>query len=159
MATTPPNTSSQYPQGAYNAQAEADRSGPSEPSIAQLLSGLLGDAQGLIHKEFALARQEIGDSLSVARQSAIALGIGAGITAAGALLLLFALSHGIAAGLNLPLWLAYLIVGGALCIIGALALSSGINRLKQVNALPTESIDSIKEDIQWLKEQTPSDRT
>jgi membrane protein len=156
MAEIQPETASQYRRGTYDTPTEAGAS--SEPSLAQLLSELLSDGQTLIRKEFTLARQEISDSLDTARQSAIVLGIGAGITAAGGLLLLLSLAHGVAAGFSLPLWLAYLIVGSALAIIGVVALISGVSRLKQVNPVPTESIDSVRKDIQWLKEQTPSDR-
>jgi hypothetical protein len=157
MADVPSDAVSRYQRGLAENQPETSRKASGEPSIAQLISELLSDGQILIRKEITLARQEISDSLSTARQSAIVLSIGAGITAAGGLLLLLALAHGVAAGFALPLWLAYLIVGAALAIIGVVALISAISRLKQFNPVPNESIDSVRKDIQWLKEQTPSD--
>jgi hypothetical protein len=154
MAYGSPDPNARYQRG--GSEHAGDAAG--EPSIAQLLSGLLADGQTLIQKELTLARQEVADTLSTARQSAIALGVGASIAAAGSLLLLFALVYGVADGFNLPLWLSYLIVGAILLVVGALALISGVNRLKQVRPVPSEAIDSVRKDLQWLKEQTPIDR-
>jgi hypothetical protein len=129
-----------------------------EPSIAQLLGNLIADGQSLVRKEFELARHEIALEVDKARQGAISLGIGAGIATIGSLFLLLALAHGLVALFNLPLGLAYLIVGFALAVIGGLLLLSGSNRLKQLDPIPHETIDSVRKDVTWLKEQSPSDK-
>lgn len=118
-----------------------------EPSIAQLLSDLLADAQMLIKKEVSLARQEFADTFKTARQGAILLGAGIGVAGAGGLLLFFALAHGIAAGFDLPLWLGFLIVGALLAFIGGAVLASGMSRIQQVSIVPNETIDSLRKDL------------
>lgn len=130
-----------------------------EPSIAQLLGNLIADGQILVRKEFELARQEISLEIDKVRQGAISLGIGIGIVSVGSLFLLLALAHGLAALFNIPLGLGYLIVGLVMAIIGGVLLVTGSNRLKQVDPIPHETIDSVRKDVTWLKEQSPSDKT
>lgn len=146
MATTPPQVPASVQREPYDPRTDVvPKDG--EPSIAQLLSDVLTDAQTLIRKELTLARQEFADTFKTARQGAIMLGAGIGVTAAGSLLLLFALAHGIAAGFDLPLWLGFLIVGLILAVIGGAVLVSGMNQMKQVNIVPNETIDSLRKDL------------
>ncbi len=129
-----------------------------EPSISQLLSTLINDAQVLIRKEFSLARTEIQQEIEKTRQAAIMLSIGGGILAVGSILLLVALVQGLVLWFNLPVWVSYLIVGAAFAIIGGILVAMGGERLKQVHPVPEQAIDSVRKDISWLKEQNPSDK-
>jgi uncharacterized membrane protein YqjE len=129
-----------------------------EPSLAQLLSALINDAQVLVRKEFALARHEIQQEIEKTRQAAIILGIGAAIVALGSMLLLVALVQGLVVWLSLPVWVSYLIVGVAFAIIGGILVKMGGARLQQVHPMPEQAIDSVRKDISWLKEQNPSDK-
>ena len=130
-----------------------------EPSIAQLLGNLIADGQILVRKEFELARQEIAVEIAKTRQGAVSLGIGLGIASIGSLFLILALAHGLAALFNIPIGLSYLILGVIMAIIGGVLLFTGINRLKQVDPVPHETIDSVRKDVTWLKEQSQSDKT
>jgi hypothetical protein len=47
-----------------------------DTSMAQLLSGIVGDAQELVRKEIALARQEIREEIGNAKDAGIKLAIG-----------------------------------------------------------------------------------
>ncbi len=147
MTNIPPNMPGQVQREPYERLPEAHANGPGEASITELFSEILVDAQTLIRKELSLARQEFADTLKTARQSAVLLGAGAGVLAVGGLMLVFALAHGIAAGFDLPLWLAYLIVGAIMAIIGGAVVASGVNQLKQVNVVPNETIDSLRKDL------------
>jgi hypothetical protein len=129
-----------------------------EATIATLLGDLIGDAQTLIRKEFELARHEVTVEVDKARQGAINLGIGGGILAVGALFLLLMIVHILHEVVTMPLWLAYLVVGGVLAIIGGILLIIGKNRLEQVDPMPRETIESVRKDVEWLKEQNPSDK-
>jgi Flp pilus assembly protein TadB len=132
---------------------------PAEPSLAELLSTLVTDAQMLVRKEFALARREIMQEIEKTRQGAIILGIGAGILAIGGILLLVALVQGLVVWYGIPVWVSYLIVGGAFALVGGVMVMMGSGRLKQVHPMPEETIDSVRKDISWIKEQNPSDKT
>jgi hypothetical protein len=60
---------------------------------------------------------------------------------------------------GLSLWVSYLIVGGLFAIIGGLLLMRGIKRMQDVDPVPRETIESVRKDVQWIKEQNPSDKT
>lgn len=60
---------------------------------------------------------------------------------------------------GLPHWAAYLIVGGVITLIGGIVIYLGIQRFQELNPVPEETIDSVRKDVSWLKEQSPSDRT
>ena len=59
---------------------------------------------------------------------------------------------------GLSLWLCYLIVGGIFAIVGGLMLMQGIKRMEDVDPVPRETIESVRKDVQWIKEQNPSDK-
>jgi uncharacterized membrane protein YqjE len=129
-----------------------------EPSIAQLLSNLVADAQTLVRKEFDLAKTEIMSEVDKVRQGAIMLGAGIALAAIGGLFLLGMVAELLVAA-GLDRWVAYMILGGLLAIVGGIVLFVGIKRFQTVDPVPRETIETIKEDVSWLKEQSPSDRT
>jgi len=127
-------------------------------SVAELVSGLVSDAQQLVRREIDLAKQEVTNEIDKARQGAVALGIGAGVAAIGVILLAHMLVHLLNEVLDLSLWVSYLIVGGLFAAIGAFLLMQGINRMKQIDPVPHETIESVRKDVEWIKEQSPSDK-
>jgi hypothetical protein len=63
-----------------------------------------------------------------------------------------ALIAGLAA-LNIPVWVSALIVGVVLAIASYVLINSALTALRKTQWAPKESIESIKEDAQWLKNQ------
>jgi hypothetical protein len=141
------------PGGAFERERADDR------SVADLLGGLVGDAQLLIHREIDLAKREVAIEVDKVKQGAIALGIGAGVAIIGALLLGHMLVHLVQDLSGLSLWVSYLIVGAIFAIGGGLLLMQGIKRMQDVDPVPRETIESVRKDVQWIKEQSPSDKT
>jgi uncharacterized membrane protein YqjE len=129
-----------------------------EPTVAQLLGGLVGDAQTLVRKEVELATQEVKNEIDKARQGAVSLGIGGSIAAVGAIFLLLMIVNVLVEVLGLSYWVSYLIVGGAMTVIGVLLLVTGSQRLKEVDPMPRETIESVKKDIEWLQKPNQSDK-
>ena len=57
----------------------------------------------------------------------------------------------------MPLWLAALIVTVLWAVIGAVLAARGRNELQQATPpVPEQTIETVKEDIQWAKTQTGS---
>jgi hypothetical protein len=132
--------------------------GTGEASVAELISGLVNDAQQLVHREIDLAKREVAIEVNKVKQGALVLGIGSGLAIIGALLLGHMLVYLVQTLTGLSLWVSYLIVGGLFAVVGGLLLMQGIKRMKEVDPMPRETIESVKEDIQWIKEQNPSDK-
>ncbi|MEO6333427.1 MAG: phage holin family protein, partial [Pyrinomonadaceae bacterium] len=68
---------------------------------------------------------------------------------------MLAILAGVILGLSyfMPAWIAAILVG---LVVGAVAffmISSALGELKNTNLRPEETVDSIKEDAQWLKDQ------
>lgn len=129
-----------------------------EPSIAQLLGGIVEDAQLLVRREVDLAKQEVTNELNKVKQGATSLGIGAGLAAVSGIMLTLMIVYLLHEVAGLSLWLSYLIVGVVLGGVGAVLLMTGINRMKQVDPMPRETIETVKEDIAWIREQNPSNK-
>jgi hypothetical protein len=127
-------------------------------SVSQLISGIVGDAQVLVRQEIALARQEISEELSNAKQAGIKLGIAGGVLAIGGLLLLLALAQGVADLLNWPIWAGYALVGVVLAIVGYFLFSSAQKQIKDVRPIPEQTVETLKENVEWIKDRTTSDK-
>jgi len=126
---------------------------PKERSIGDVLKDIGTNIQDIVRSELKLAKIEVTDSVAHARSSAI-------MFAGGGVLALFALGFILLAGmfaleLVLPGWLAALIVGVVLFIGAAVGLMVGRKKWSEIRA-PKKTLQTIKEDIQWTKEQTRS---
>ncbi|RPI28265.1 MAG: phage holin family protein [Acidobacteria bacterium] len=123
-----------------------------ERSVTQLLQNILTNIQEIVRSEVRLAKTEIGEETSKAIRAITLLGAGIflGIYALGFLLLsaVYALSA------VLPDWLGPLLVGLIVAVAGAVLFFAGRNRLKSVSPVPQKTITSVKEDAQWVKDQT-----
>ena len=145
--------------GAFEREHAALDTHTNDNTVSELISGLINDAQQLVHREIDLAKREVAIEVDKVKQGAVALGIGAGLAVIGALLLGHMLVYLVQTLTDLSLWVSYLIVGAIFAIGGGLLLMQGIKRMKDVDPVPRETIESVKEDIQWIKEQNPSDKT
>jgi protein-S-isoprenylcysteine O-methyltransferase Ste14 len=130
-----------------------------DASVASLLGGIVNDAQELVRKEIALARQEIREEIGNAKDAGIRLGIAIGVLAVGGLLLVLMLAQALADLLNWPTWAGYGVVGVVLAIAGYILLSSAQKRMKQINPVPEKTVETMKENVEWIKDRTTSDRT
>jgi uncharacterized membrane protein YqjE len=122
-----------------------------ERSISSLLKDIVGNLQQIIRAEVRLAKVEVGEELSKARQAMVLLAIGAlfGAMALAFLLLgaVYALAHVIQ-----PWAAAVLVALGAGAVGGAL-VAVGISQIKRVSLPPARTVTSVQENIQWAKAQ------
>ncbi len=124
----------------------------SEPTLGELITSLSDDFTKLIRNEIRLARVETMETVSTASRGAAMLGAGALVAYAGLILVLIALSILLGQALD-NYWLSTLIVGAVVLIIGAVLLFSGKSAIQKVNIAPEKTIESLKDDARWVKEQ------
>ena len=129
----------------------------SVPGFVSLLGGLANDAKELLLQEVALTKLEVQYELRKAKTAAIALGIGIGIITMGGILLMLMLVHVLAAFTVVPLWGCYGIVGSVLVVLGGVLLAAGKTKVKELDMVPQQTVERIKESAQWLTKQTTSD--
>jgi hypothetical protein len=129
-----------------------------EPSLAQLLTGIVNDAKELLRQELALAKHEIREDLRKTKMAMLSLGIGIGVAAIGGLLLILMLVHLLNALAGLPLWACYGIVGGLLLIMGGVLFLIAKHTIARIDVVPPQTVETMKENVQWIKERATSDR-
>jgi len=119
-------------------------------SVFKLIADLPGYLVDLLRSELELLKAELISKIKHA-------GIGVGLLAAGTFFAFFAFAVLLAAAVlgiatALPGWLAALIVGGALLVITAVLVLVGVNQLKRgTPPVPTETIESVKKDVNAIK--------
>jgi putative superfamily III holin-X len=119
-------------------------------SISELVKDLAAETSTLVRQEIDLAKAEMTDRGKRA-------GKGAGTIAAGAvaaLLAFGALTAALIAALDLamPTWLAALIVTVVHGVIAGVLVQIGRKQVQEAAPpVPEETIDSVKEDVQWAK--------
>jgi len=74
-------------------------------------------------------------------------------------LLVLALAQGIAALLQWPVWAGYALLGVVLAIAGYALFTGAQAQLKAVRPLPEQTVETMKENAEWIKERTTSDKT
>jgi uncharacterized membrane protein YqjE len=120
-------------------------------SMAEILKDIIGNVQEIVRGEVRLAKQEVKAETSKAWNSARMLMVGwiLALFAAGYVLLgvVYALA------LSIPAWAAAGAVGIALAIAAAASISAGMNKWKLVHPAPEKTIETIKENVQWMKNQ------
>ena len=129
-----------------------------ERPIGDLVKQLAGQTSTLVRQELDLAKAEMSEKASIAGKGAGLLGGAAvvGLLAAGALTacLILALSEVI------PDWLAALIVALVLGAVAAVLALQGRNRIRAATPpVPEQTVETVKEDVEWAKTQRPSART
>lgn len=120
-----------------------------ETEIGALFGELSQEAKMLVRQEVALAKAEIKESTQHAT------GVGAGFGGAALVGYLALAILAVAAGLGLaevmPAGFAFLIVGVVLLAIAGAAFLIGRKNLQALNPVPRKTIDTIKEDLTWLR--------
>ena len=130
------------------------RDDPRERPIGELVRDLSSQTSTLVRKEIELARAELEAKGKVAGKGAGLLG---GAAVAG-LLALGALSAGLIALLDkaMATWVAALIVMVLWAIVAAVLAKAGQNALKRATPPAPQTVETVKEDIQWAKNPTGS---
>jgi Putative Actinobacterial Holin-X, holin superfamily III len=129
-----------------------------ERPLGELLKQLSEETTRLVRQEIELAKAELTQK---GRQA----GMGAGLFgAAGAIgfLALAALTTCFILALDavMPAWLAALLVAVVYGAVAAVLALRGRAKVKQaVPPVPEQTIETVKEDVQWAKTQMRSDKT
>ncbi len=123
-----------------------------ERSLGDLFADLAQDTSTLVRQELQLAGSEIGERASRLGRDAAMLVVGGALLLAGLLAVIATLILALGA-LGLPTWVAALIVSVVFLGVGAALIMRAISALKNADLLPRRTIETLKEDQEWIKEQ------
>ena len=141
-----------------SSQVPGDTGDLRDRSLGELLKQLSQETTQLVHQELELAKAEIQQKGKQAGAGAGMFGgAGAlGLAALGALTACFIL----ALDLIMPAWLAALIVAVVYGIIAFVLVKQGQARMKRATPpVPEQTIETVKEDVEWAKTQMRSEKT
>ena len=135
-----------------NAQELRDR------PIGELMKQLAQETSTLVRQELQLAKAETAEK---GRKAGVGIGLmgGAGVAA---LLALGTLTAFLVLALDaaMPAWLAALLVGIAWAVVAGVLALLGRERVQEIGApVPEQTIETVKEDVEWAKTRMRSDET
>ncbi len=122
-----------------------------EKPLSQLISDMTSDLSTLFRKEIELAKVETKEEISRATKAGGMLGAAGFAGYMAVVMLSFAIAFLL--DLVLPTWAAFLIVAAIYGIVGFVLFQQGRNRMKTVNPVPEQTVETVKEDVQWLKDR------
>jgi hypothetical protein len=125
---------------------------PQERSLGELFAELSRETSALVRHEVELAKLELSDKASRVGRDVGFISMGGALAYAGVLTLVAALVMALAAA-GLPWWLSALMVGIAVAIVGFVSTQRGLTALKRERVVPTQTIETMKENAQWAKGQ------
>lgn len=137
--------------------AYAGNSQTQERSLGELLRDLSGETSELLRKEVELAKTEMSEKAAHVGSNVGKIALGGAIAFMGGLALLYAVMMGLTALLDtfLPfgvaIWLAPLIVGGVLAMLGYGRITKAVADLKGTSLAPRHTTQSLQENKQWLQ--------
>ena len=124
-------------------------SGTEHKSFGELLSELIGHSAAVLRDEMALAKQEMHEKVKQLQLIIVAMTIGAMIVQIALITLCAAAVISLAAFIGLEM--SALIIGTGLALIGGVIALSGLRQLRQMNFKPEKTIQTLKENKEWLK--------
>jgi Putative Actinobacterial Holin-X, holin superfamily III len=124
-----------------------------ERSLGQMFAELSRETRTLIQQEIQLAKTELTEKASRMSKGA-ALVVGGGLLADGGLLGIVAAVVLVLVAIGLPAWAGALLGGVVVAGVGYLLIRSGLAALRPQELTPRQTIETLKEDAQWLRSQT-----
>ena len=123
-----------------------------ERSLGELFSELASETSTLVRQEVALAQTELTQKAAKVGKNVGYLVVGGAVAYAALLALIAALIIGLGNLLG-HYWLSALIVGLVVGVAAVVMVLSALNTLKTTGITPTQTVETIKEDAKWLKDQ------
>ena len=120
-------------------------------SLGDLFSELAAETSTLVRQEVALAQTELTQKATSVGKNVGFLVVGGAVGYAALLAFLAAAIIGLT--YFVPAWAAALIVGAVVGIVAFLLISSALKALKNTSLTPNQTVETLKEDAEWLKNQ------
>lgn len=132
-----------------------------ERSLGDLFSELATETSTLVRQEVALAQVELTQKATKVGKEVGFLVVGGAVGYAALLVILAAVVIGLAQIISsvsgwtyvTSAWIASAIVGAVVAGVAYMLVTNAIAKLKNTDLAPRKTIESVKEDAQWIKDQ------
>lgn len=122
-----------------------------ERSVGELFADLSREVSNLVRQEVQLAKTELTEKATQTGKNLVSIVIGGVLAFAGLLGLEAAAILGLAH--VLPDWGAALAVALVILLVAGMLVMKGIGALKNQDLVPRQTVETLKEDAQWAKQQ------
>ena len=123
-----------------------------ERSVSDVFQDILRNLQEMVRSEIRLAKVEIRVEVKRAVSSGVWIAAG-GVAATSAwIFLLWTLAYALAT--RMSMWAATLLVAVVMAAAAAALIMSGIRRAKRIRPIPERTVESVKENLEWMKQPT-----
>lgn len=118
-------------------------------SVTEVLQDIFKSLQDIVRAEARLAKVELKQDASELARSSAWLG-------AGLVLAVFALAFALWGGVYglaqvMPIWGAALTAALVLAVVAWMMVTAGLRKVQQVRPSPERTIETMKENLEWLK--------
>ncbi len=120
-----------------------------DSSVGGLLRQLTREVPSLFTKELALAKAELSESMRATKAGAASVATGGAVLLAGFIILLMSAVYFLSTLME-P-WLAALIVGGVVVVIGLIMVSAGKKKFEASSFKPDRTIHSLHKDKEVVR--------
>jgi uncharacterized membrane protein YqjE len=132
--------------------ADGRAGGSTDPALGDLFRQLAQDSATLVRQEMTLAKAELKSNVkSVARDAAM-VAVGGILALVGVVVLIAFLVVAVGDALD-NYWLGALVVGVLFLLVGGLLAMSSLKKLKHEEVAPARTLETLKEDKQWLQSE------
>ncbi len=125
---------------------------PEQRSVSDVVQDILHNLQDMVRSEIRLAKVELREEGRRAVASGVWIAAGAVGAVSAWIFLLWTLAYGLAT--RMPMWAATLLVSAVMATAAAVLIMSGLRRVKDIQPLPERTLESVKENLEWMKQPT-----
>jgi hypothetical protein len=115
-----------------------------EPTVAELVAGVLNDAQELMKQQLTLFKHEMKQDAERLKEVALSLALGMPLVLIGGLMLVLMLVSVIHEAGGLSWWASFGIIGGSLFVIGVGLALVAWQRLQSFNPVSDQTAEALK---------------
>jgi hypothetical protein len=119
--------------------------------LGDLFGDLAADMSNLVRQEVALAKLEVTQKAKYLGRNVGYLVVGGAVAYAGLLAVIAAII--MLLDNYMPAWGAALLVGVVVALVAWLMIGKAIAALQQADLTPRETVETLKEDATWMKQQ------
>jgi uncharacterized membrane protein YqjE len=123
-----------------------------ERSVSDVLQDILRNLQEMVRSEVRLAKVEIRDEVRRAVSSSIWIAAGVVGALSAWIFLLWTVAYSLAT--RMSMWVATLVVAVVMACIASVLVIGGIRRVRRIQPIPERTVESVKENLEWMKQPT-----
>jgi Putative Actinobacterial Holin-X, holin superfamily III len=123
-----------------------------ERSVSDVLQDILRNLQDIVRSEIRLAKVEIRQEVRRAASSGVWIAAGIVGVVSAWIFLLWTLAYALAT--RMPMWAATLVVAGVMAAAAVVLIAGGVRRAKRIQPIPERTVESVKENLEWMKQPT-----